>query len=446
MAKLIDWIRNASANLLDPQREKQLDLWASQVESAIARERRDFDYEKVAAQLQVPRSEDRWVAERTYERAVRRAWQDDVVTSKERAALGWVAQAVSLEKSRATAVEQRIGREHFEQFFAEAIVDGEIDARESSVLRGIAASMGTDVRSLVRRYFSEQGQSLLRGLFLNLVNHGNFTQDDWQRLVASATALGLPESELLQVIAPQAQQFVERVLADAKQDKELDEVERRQLLWLLERLQPPAGFCAYVRTEIALLGLLTDIARGRLPVTESARILLRAGEIAHYEGPAVYVQTKYLSSGPRVESHTGTATITDARLVFSSSTKSFEIPLRRVLEVTQARRGFDLKVTGKGGGIYVFEDDQLPVAIFHAAVKRANQTLVDQAAGLPTHHIPRDVRQRVWQKYGGRCAECSATDYLEFDHIIPVARGGSNLDNNVQLLCRRCNLKKSDNI
>jgi 5-methylcytosine-specific restriction endonuclease McrA len=35
---------------------------------------------------------------------------------------------------------------------------------------------------------------------------------------------------------------------------------------------------------------------------------------------------------------------------------------------------------------------------------------------------------------------------LEFDHIIPVAKGGSNAETNVQLLCRRCNGKKSDMI
>jgi 5-methylcytosine-specific restriction endonuclease McrA len=52
----------------------------------------------------------------------------------------------------------------------------------------------------------------------------------------------------------------------------------------------------------------------------------------------------------------------------------------------------------------------------------------------------------VWQRYGGQCAECSATDYLEFDHIIPHAKGGGNGDNNIQLLCRKCNLKKSDHI
>ena len=84
--------------------------------------------------------------------------------------------------------------------------------------------------------------------------------------------------------------------------------------------------------------------------------------------------------------------------------------------------------------------------IYHVAVAKANQTIVQRQEGPPNRNIPRDVRQRVFQRYGGRCAECGANDYLEYDHIIPVAKGGSNSDNNVQLLCRRCNLKKSDYI
>lgn len=52
----------------------------------------------------------------------------------------------------------------------------------------------------------------------------------------------------------------------------------------------------------------------------------------------------------------------------------------------------------------------------------------------------------MWQRYGGRCAECGASDYLELDGVIPRAKGGSNSDANVQWLCRCCNLKKSDNI
>jgi 5-methylcytosine-specific restriction endonuclease McrA len=42
---------------------------------------------------------------------------------------------------------------------------------------------------------------------------------------------------------------------------------------------------------------------------------------------------------------------------------------------------------------------------------------------------------------------CGATDELHFDHILPFARGGTSLTAaNVQLLCARHNLAKSDRI
>jgi 5-methylcytosine-specific restriction endonuclease McrA len=83
---------------------------------------------------------------------------------------------------------------------------------------------------------------------------------------------------------------------------------------------------------------------------------------------------------------------------------------------------------------------------FKALIQLNSQTLVRRSAGAPDRHIPREVRRRVWQRYSGKCADCGAVDYLEFDHIVPVAKGGSNSDQNVQLLCRKCNLQKSDKI
>ncbi|MET7427305.1 HNH endonuclease signature motif containing protein, partial [Dactylosporangium sp. NPDC005555] len=52
------------------------------------------------------------------------------------------------------------------------------------------------------------------------------------------------------------------------------------------------------------------------------------------------------------------------------------------------------------------------------------------------------VRAEVWRRDGGACVECQATEYLEFDHVIPWSRGGATSAGNLQLLCRRCNLAK----
>jgi hypothetical protein len=60
--------------------------------------------------------------------------------------------------------------------------------------------------------------------------------------------------------------------------------------------------------------------------------------------------------------------------------------------------------------------------------------------------IPEDVRMYVWRRDGGACALCGSTEKLEYDHIIPIAMGGSNTERNVQLLCETCNRKKSDRV
>jgi hypothetical protein len=60
--------------------------------------------------------------------------------------------------------------------------------------------------------------------------------------------------------------------------------------------------------------------------------------------------------------------------------------------------------------------------------------------------IPEDVRMYVWRRDNGRCVKCNSDKNLEFDHIIPISKGGSNTERNIQLLCSDCNKKKSNAI
>lgn len=56
--------------------------------------------------------------------------------------------------------------------------------------------------------------------------------------------------------------------------------------------------------------------------------------------------------------------------------------------------------------------------------------------------IPSDVKVFVWNRDGGRCTNCGSQVRLEYDHIIPLAKGGSNTARNIQLLCELCNRSK----
>jgi len=56
--------------------------------------------------------------------------------------------------------------------------------------------------------------------------------------------------------------------------------------------------------------------------------------------------------------------------------------------------------------------------------------------------IRKTVSPRIIQNGSGRCAYCGSTEKLEIDHIIPLARGGTNDSDNLQVLCRSCNRRK----
>jgi Holliday junction DNA helicase RuvB len=58
--------------------------------------------------------------------------------------------------------------------------------------------------------------------------------------------------------------------------------------------------------------------------------------------------------------------------------------------------------------------------------------------------IPSAVRREVWRRDGGKCARCGSRKNLEYDHIIPVSKGGSNTARNIELLCEEHNRAKSD--
>lgn len=61
--------------------------------------------------------------------------------------------------------------------------------------------------------------------------------------------------------------------------------------------------------------------------------------------------------------------------------------------------------------------------------------------------IPTAVKLQVWQRDGGKCVRCGATEDLHFDHVIPWSKGGSsNTADNIQLLCGKHNLEKHDRI
>lgn len=70
----------------------------------------------------------------------------------------------------------------------------------------------------------------------------------------------------------------------------------------------------------------------------------------------------------------------------------------------------------------------------------------DSSKDESNRHIPSSVKIAVWRRDLGKCIDCGSREKLEYDHLIPVSKGGSNTDRNIQLLCQNCNRKKAATI
>jgi hypothetical protein len=91
-------------------------------------------------------------------------------------------------------------------------------------------------------------------------------------------------------------------------------------------------------------------------------------------------------------------------------------------------------------------EEQADLANLRAAVANLEAAIEYSKSGPRRIRIPEDVRLLVWARDGGACVRCGSKAGLHFDHVIPVAKGGSNVEANIQILCGPCNLRKSDKI
>jgi hypothetical protein len=76
-----------------------------------------------------------------------------------------------------------------------------------------------------------------------------------------------------------------------------------------------------------------------------------------------------------------------------------------------------------------------------ARVRRNNRRAKIRALGGA---VSKDLVQRLFKLQRGKCACCRRPlgKNYHMDHIEPIARGGDNSDNNIQLLRAKCNLQK----
>lgn len=97
----------------------------------------------------------------------------------------------------------------------------------------------------------------------------------------------------------------------------------------------------------------------------------------------------------------------------------------------------------------IFHDRQISYCISDYLSRGAYR--LRRAKGGTRKAVPTSIKNAVFARDRGKCASCQTNITLELlatahiDHIVPLARGGSNDLLNLQLLCSDCNLRKSTN-
>lgn len=446
MAAFGDWIKRSVQQVWDPDRDDRIQGAAKLLLQAIQKDRNAFSLTDTVKGIECSKKELELAKRKVYRTYLERAWRDGCVAENERKVLAWAADRLEIPEVEAQEEQLSFAKDQFSISLGRAIDDGVVDEREANELSKIAGSVNSSLSDFVSQYFRAEGESFLRGVFAACTQDGILAADAWSRLLTTTTLLGISRDAMTIAILPQAKRFIEHVLADAKSDDELSEEEEGQLLDLINALGVSGDSCNYFLQTISKLRAVRLAREGKLPVVANPKgVSIRAGEIVHLHERATWFQRRILKNGDVWDQHVGSITITDNRLLFSSDTKSFDVRFGKILKHSGSTGVIRLQRTEKPESvIQLAENEPIAHSILDGAIALANQTRLAKKGGDRTRFIPRDVRQRVWQKYGRQCAECGDDQYLEFDHVIPVAKGGSNSDANVQLLCRKCNLKKSD--
>jgi HNH endonuclease len=380
-------------------------------------------------------------------------------SANEWAALQYAATQERLDKSEALTFIMKDSIALIERVITQAETNGniteEVDHYVSQLLSTLSISPEFSKKLLSRLASAKLRVSIqrLERAISQAEAQGELTDEAERHISQLQATLSLPQEFVQPVLQRLAQlkrytniQRFRRAMAQIEADGEVTDEDEQSMMQLHRSFTIPDEIAHPILRRVAYLKKLTHIRKGNLPAI-TTNVQLESDEICHLEMPATYHKVNAKS----MTYLAGRLVATNKRLHFLSTTRGMTINWSNIMRVevrssVPSYSGVYLELSkGTGNGLYAVSDPTLVGAVLDTLVKIAKRQLVVTNTE-PSRHIPQDVKNAVWQRDGGKCTQCGSTIYLEFDHIIPHTKGGANTVANVQLLCRSCNLKKSDRI
>lgn len=265
---------------------------------------------------------------------------------------------------------------------------------------------------------------------------------EWDALWASLRYQWIDESAGYGMLRALGLDYVERRVAFAFADGEIEADE-------YDAFEHAVAELRLIGPQVDDLGwrmqrgrMLTRVRSGDLPVADSADLHLDAEEWVHLDTDVVHIRE--LAKGPK---HTdGRLIVTNKKLRFVGSGSGVEMPWSRIVSVGIEQTTVIVAATSARGGATFDTQDPEYVAAAIEGTLRVAKRLALVPGQRDTRSISQEVKAEVWQRDAGTCVECSESHYLEFDHIIPLSRGGATSATNLQILCRGCNRAKGARI
>ncbi len=251
----------------------------------------------------------------------------------------------------------------------------------------------------------------------------------------------LNQKQLMQRAQNSIANFFNFTLASLISDGTISHENELLIQKLCNFLHPEPQLLQQIKYTVKIAKQIDQIKKGQVDTLQTTEIIVKNSEFVYLHQKRVGIQAT------KKEYITGDLFITSERIIFKAST-AFELLISNIIAVEIFSEYIAIIAkTKKGSGKYhIGKDANIVEAYIEYTIKRFHRQLDFQQSAGNTRYIPQNIKTAVWQKCQGKCVQCSSVSYLEFDHIIPFSKGGSNSENNLQILCRKCNLEKSNQI